>query len=160
MQHHFFLVLMTSNEVIVATIITTVATAVLSWLFYPAWLSTTAPTLEWEEKINLKRQAQQTPILLSIVIPAYNEEHRIPEMINTAHQYLKSTNGRAVLSKLCEYSRKLGNINDGKNYAIEWVIVDDGSTDGTCGIVKSVIDSLNSKDNWILVSLTKNSGKG
>ena len=68
----------------------------------------------------------------SIVIPAYNEEHRIlstlEKIITFFHKYRKS---------------------------FELIIIDDGSTDGTCKIVRNL-----GNPNVILLKNTRNRGKG
>lgn len=58
---------------------------------------------------------QKNDIYLSVVIPAYNEAKRIG----------------ATLRKINEYSLK-------KDYQYEIIVVDDGSSDGTCGLVREI----------------------
>lgn len=72
---------------------------------------------------------------LSILIPAYNEEQRLPSTLETVKSYL-----------------------DSKSYDfVEVVVVDDGSTDGTAAIVQQVAQ----KDaRFRLVSNPGNRGKG
>ena len=72
--------------------------------------------------------------MISIVIPAYNEEIRLP-------QYLKS-----ILSYLGE-----------KNRSYEILVVDDGSTDSTAAIIKGFTEN-NPKVK--LIQLPRNRGKG
>lgn len=50
---------------------------------------------------------------LSVVIPAYNEEKRLPKTLESVYAYLKST-----------------------DYSFEIVVVDDGSHDGTVDMVQ------------------------
>jgi len=54
------------------------------------------------------------PIRLSVVVPAYNEEKRLP----------------ATLDRIAEYLARNGRLQPA-----EVVVVDDGSTDGTAGVV-------------------------
>jgi dolichyl-phosphate beta-glucosyltransferase len=52
------------------------------------------------------------PLSLSLIIPAFNEEHRLPATLETASAYLSAT-----------------------PWDWEIRVVDDGSTDGTCRVV-------------------------
>jgi dolichyl-phosphate beta-glucosyltransferase len=71
---------------------------------------------------------------ISIIIPAYNEEKRLPK----------------TLASVLEYMSR-------QNYEWEVVVVDDGSTDGTVSIVKDFISN-NSKIK--LIENKENHGKG
>src|SRR5262245_41778276 len=75
----------------------------------------------------------QRPIALSIVIPAYNEAHRLPASLDLAHAFL----------------------NDGGLRA-EVLIVDDGSEDGTAAVVEAA------QRDWPALKLLKqaHAGKG
>lgn len=73
-------------------------------------------------------------LALSVVIPAYNEEHRLPEYLDRILMYLEH-----------------------RNPSIEIIIVDDGSIDGTSGIA----EHYRGKDTKVqFVKLEKNYGKG
>lgn len=78
----------------------------------------------------------QNPFL-SFIIPAYNEEQRIALSLEKAIDYLSS-----------------------QNYGWEFLIVDDGSKDRTCGIVAAFIEESLFSENIRLVKLGKNLGKG
>jgi glycosyltransferase involved in cell wall biosynthesis len=69
---------------------------------------------------------------LSIVVPAYNEEHRLPPTLARLHQFLQAQPLR-----------------------YEIVVVDDGSKDDTCGVVERC-----GLSNVRLVRQTPNKGKG
>lgn len=69
---------------------------------------------------------------LSIVVPAYNEEYRLPPTLERLHQFLESQPLR-----------------------YEIVVVDDGSKDDTCGVVERC-----GLANVRLVRQTPNKGKG
>jgi dolichyl-phosphate beta-glucosyltransferase len=71
---------------------------------------------------------------LSVVIPAYNEEQRLPRTVEQIERYL-----------------------EGRNLDYELIIVDDGSTDGT-RLVMDAAAARNSKDR--LEALPANRGKG
>lgn len=69
---------------------------------------------------------------LSIVVPAYNEEHRLPPTLERLHRFLETQPLR-----------------------YEIVVVDDGSKDDTCGVVERC-----GLSNVRLVRQTPNKGKG
>ncbi len=71
---------------------------------------------------------------LSVVIPAFNEEARIPDTLKTISRYLAS--------RFEDY---------------EIIVVDDGSCDGTASIVEGLSGEL---PNLTLISYPANSGKG
>lgn len=56
--------------------------------------------------------------LVSIVIPAYNEERRLPQTLERVHEY---------------FSRQ--------SYPVEIIVVDDGSTDGTARVVETFMQT-------------------
>lgn len=74
---------------------------------------------------------------LSIVIPAFNEENRLPRTIERIREY---------------FSQRPGGLD-----AIEVLIVDDGSTDGTARVAAEWAQR---QPGWRLVSNGKNRGKG
>jgi dolichyl-phosphate beta-glucosyltransferase len=83
------------------------------------------------------------PIPVSIVIPAYNEERRVPRTLERIHAYVlgRQTDPRAL-----------------RNFVVtEIIVVDDGSTDNTANVVSSC-------RSWLpelrLVSNGVNRGKG
>jgi glycosyltransferase involved in cell wall biosynthesis len=71
---------------------------------------------------------------LSIVVPAYNEEQRIPPTLERLHAFLSSL-----------------------PYRFEIVVVDDGSRDDTCGVVEALMPRM---PGLRLVRSTPNRGKG
>jgi glycosyltransferase involved in cell wall biosynthesis len=73
------------------------------------------------------------PPKLSVVIPAYNEAHRLPESLRQLHAWL----------------------ND-QPYSSEVIVVDDGSTDGTANVVRAAMVD------WPTLSLqtASHAGKG
>jgi dolichyl-phosphate beta-glucosyltransferase len=145
---------------LLAVTTTTAVTAGLSWIFYPAWLAASEASLAWEE-VQLCRDDHITELpestLLSMVIPAYNEQDRIPIMLRSAHDYLESSKGKALLSELATCANLAGYPTCA---GVEWLVVNDGSEDATCQVVRSTFESLKSTASWRLVSLKENSGKG
>lgn len=74
------------------------------------------------------------PLKLSIVIPAFNEEHRLPKSLESIRMYLESRSLRA-----------------------EVLVVDDGSTDATAKVVEA---SRSGFTELRLISNPRNRGKG
>ena len=64
--------------------------------------------------VELAISTASSPPFLSIVIPAYNEERRLPQTLERVLDYLKH-----------------------QSYASELIVVDDGSTDGTARVVQA-----------------------
>jgi dolichyl-phosphate beta-glucosyltransferase len=77
---------------------------------------------------------QKTHELISIIIPAYNEEHRLPGTLGAIHGYLTS-----------------------RGFKAEVIVVDDGSCDGTLRVVKQASENY---PEIRLVSNGSNRGKG
>jgi len=77
---------------------------------------------------------QSSELSLSVVVPAYNESHRLPATLSDIRPYLDSRFG-----------------------TYEVIVVDDGSADGT----PEIIETLRSKwPNLILIRQPRNMGKG
>lgn len=71
---------------------------------------------------------------LSVIIPAYNEEKRIPRTLRDIHNYLRN-----------------------QDYQWEIIVVSDGSTDNTVGAVKDLSSEI---DNLRVIDFEQNKGKG
>jgi dolichyl-phosphate beta-glucosyltransferase len=78
--------------------------------------------------------AAEAPSLLSVVIPAYNEEQRLPRTIENIEHYL-----------------------DGRHISYELILVDDGSTDGTRQVMEAAAER---NQNVRIEALPANRGKG
>ena len=73
-------------------------------------------------------------VYLSVIIPAFNEEKRLPKTLNEINDYLK-----------------------GQNFTFEILVVSDGSKDRTCEIVENLKKEI---PNLSLICEKKNRGKG
>ncbi len=73
-------------------------------------------------------------IYLSVIIPAYNEEKRLPKTLEEIDKYLR-----------------------GKDYDYEIIVVNDGSKDKTVEVAKSLIPEIK---NLVVTGYKKNRGKG
>lgn len=80
---------------------------------------------------------------LSVIVPAYNEEARLPSALDEALSFLDGRRDRL-----------------GPSFSFEVVIVDDGSTDGTARVAESYAKRRGGADAVRLVKMAKNSGKG
>lgn len=78
---------------------------------------------------------------LSVIVPAYNEEERLPMMMDEALEYLE------------ERKKKL------KSFTYEVIVVDDGSKDKTTQTAQSYCNKYGS-DKIRVLTLAKNRGKG
>jgi len=73
-------------------------------------------------------------IYLSVIIPAYNEEKRLPKTLEVIDEYLKN-----------------------QSYGYEIIVVNDGSKDRTVEVVRELIPKIK---NLIVTGYKKNQGKG
>lgn len=73
-------------------------------------------------------------LFLSIIIPAYNEEKRLPQTLEKVNRYLRS-----------------------KDYSYQIIIVDDGSTDRTKEVIQKLISSWS---HFRIIGYKQNQGKG
>ncbi len=101
--------------------------------------------------------SQPVPIL-SLVIPAYNEEQRLPIMLNDTFEYLNKN--RENLTTLFYDATGFHPIRTQSKIQYEFIVVDDGSTDDTAGVAKKYGQSLKSGDIFKLISMHQNCGKG
>lgn len=175
----------------IAAAITCFVTLGISWILYPAWVVFLADQLEWTvedlssgegEKGDDDDADDDNDVVLSLVIPAYNEEDRISIMLQDAYGYLESPNGIETIQKLQDLNigrkyRTESSTSSSTRRVVEWLIVNDGSKDCTCDAVRTMhqklcknittIQQQNTRTTssklyhrWKIVSLTQNSGKG
>lgn len=126
-------------------------------------------TQSFEEKTyNSKTKANEA--ILSLIIPAYNEEDRLPVMLDKTLDFLSSNHEN--VSNLAMSAHRLScknqdNDSDGdKSSLIEILVVNDGSTDKTSDVVRKYAtahhgNSNGSKEHVMirLIEMKENSGK-
>ena len=95
----------------------------------------------------LHRLEHPSIVDLTVVIPAYNETERLPEMMAATIKHLTTTSAVEGLKK------------DKKKRSFEILIVDDGSRDGTSSTALQLAHKY-SKCDIKVVTLEKNVGKG
>ncbi|KAL7446576.1 hypothetical protein ACHAXM_010258 [Skeletonema potamos] len=128
---------------------------VICYIFYPAYkcreggLGCTETILAGDKS---------SAIDLTLVIPAYNEEERLPTMLNETLDYLDKN--RESLTHLCDavVGNKLRRNKSLIKY--ELIVVDDGSSDNTCNVLRKYAATLTSGDTVKLISMNQNVGKG
>lgn len=86
-------------------------------------------------------------VYLSVVIPAYNEAQRLPQMLEETFTYLKARSSRDA------------------NFTYEIIVIDDGSRDDTCGVAFKAFQSfqdkvIENKGSFRMLKLAQNRGKG
>lgn len=154
----------------------------LFYLFYPAIVARNSD----------RQQAAVTPItlkdpqasltdgrrpLLSLIIPAYNEEDRLLRMLENTYRYLSSpqpdtpsninSKDRSTLPKALETLLQSQNSAEPReNVVVEWILVNDGSKDRTSQVYSSFIENQKQPENsscqmlWKLIEFPVNRGKG
>lgn len=156
---------------------------VVYFLFYPAIVnrrrtapSSPAPIVlasnDEEQKKNRKGAVSakitqlSIPPILSIVIPAYEEEVRLPIMLMEAFEYLNTKNCRALADLISLRSDTTHKEND--VVIVEWIVVNDGSKDNTSQacrdfVLKNTTTATRRSGTqylWKLLVLDVNRGKG
>jgi dolichyl-phosphate beta-glucosyltransferase len=119
------------------------------------------PSMNQQEQQQQQQQQQQQRPLLSIIIPAYDEEIRLPTMLSEAYQYLSESNCIALknLDESCRIGSSLSGriqseeqdnnmMNESQKLrtvsslcSIEWIVVNDGSKDRTNDAYQQYIQS-------------------
>mmetsp|Transcript_4930 Transcript_4930/g.7527 ORF Transcript_4930/g.7527 Transcript_4930/m.7527 type:complete len:348 (-) Transcript_4930:157-1200(-) len=118
---------------------------VVYWVFYPVFSSSSNNDCDGDTLTARNSKSQQLnqikldPTLdFSVIVPAYNEEARLPPMLDDTIDFL---------STWCQQ----------QSFTFEIIVVDDGSSDDTAGVVKSYI----MKHDFVkLLKLGRNRGKG
>jgi len=132
-------------------------TFALCYIFYPAYVASGRGIGSNDVTLSGKKSDGEAPIL-SLVIPAYNEEKRLPIMLNDTFKYLNKNRGN--LTDL--FYEAVGVHPNRKHSKIqyEFIIVDDGSADDTAGVAKKYGESVKSGDIFKIISMNRNCGKG
>lgn len=123
----------TESSLLAWLVVSSVLFLLVLYLFYPALVAAAAPVIRSEEvplsslssANDKKDNKNDKPILLSLVIPAYNEELRLESMLREAYDYLMQKNCPA-LQVLSQSSSSYGG-----PCVVEFILVDDGSVDQT-----------------------------
>ncbi|GKY97089.1 hypothetical protein MPSEU_000667400 [Mayamaea pseudoterrestris] len=109
----------------------------------------------------LSSNSQQT---LSIIIPAYNEQDRLPKMLQAAVEYLTAASHKSKGSSQQQQNPSMQAL--GCTH-VEWIIVSDGSTDETEHVFRNYVTAWANKHSskqvswtWKLLVLPRNAGKG
>lgn len=89
-------------------------------------------------------QSEISKVSLSVIVPAYNEEERLPTMMDEAIAYLEKRCGQSPINRPFTY---------------EIIVVDDGSSDKTSQVALRYSD-LHTTEKVRLMRLEKNRGKG
>eukprot|EP00545_Synedropsis_sp_CCMP1620_P014203 CAMPEP_0119005030 /NCGR_PEP_ID=MMETSP1176-20130426/1489_1 /TAXON_ID=265551 /ORGANISM="Synedropsis recta cf, Strain CCMP1620" /LENGTH=314 /DNA_ID=CAMNT_0006956795 /DNA_START=12 /DNA_END=953 /DNA_ORIENTATION=+ len=130
-----------------------VAVLGILYVFYPALSISETHSKVMEKVVSTTKHGDGGKVLLSFVIPAYNEEERLPVMLD------------ATLASIAKHRKKIvelaqAKVKTTKSTAFEWVVVSDGSTDGTSEVVEKYGRASKGDDVWKVVTLHTNSGKG
>ena len=99
--------------------------------------------------------------ILSLIIPAYNEEERLPVMLDVTFEYLNRN--RDALTQMFNKAvgfQEINRVNTTELLQYEFIIVDDGSKDNTEGVVRKYAANVKSGDTVKLISMHQNCGKG
>ncbi|GFS84731.1 dolichyl-phosphate beta-glucosyltransferase [Trichonephila clavipes] len=99
-------------------------------------LSTEPPSKKLFPKL-----CDESSVYLSVIVPAYNEENRLPAMLDECLEYLENRRTRHT------------------DFSYEVIIVDDGSSDNTTKVALSYVNKIGSEKVKVL-TLLKNRGKG
>lgn len=126
------------------------------------------------KKLTADETVQPAEVRLTVVIPAYNEEQRLRPMLEEAIPYLDEHYGRGSLSsaKLHDNTnyppsnsnavrmRGTKNMTNDDKGGYEIIIIDDGSRDNTVNLALHIAADHSLGDNFRVVKLEKNRGKG
>mmetsp|Transcript_5668 Transcript_5668/g.15923 ORF Transcript_5668/g.15923 Transcript_5668/m.15923 type:complete len:418 (+) Transcript_5668:54-1307(+) len=157
------------SPILIFVSLTTAGLVTLCWIFYPAYVARGGgdrATVSEEQLCPPSDVAHATAApMLSIVIPAYNEEARLPKMLDATLAHLNESKEEVAaqcMDALDTWYEK-GYTRKRVSNSIELIVVSDGSTDATEDIVGSYagrVTQINRSNCLRLVKLERNSGKG
>mmetsp|Transcript_9235 Transcript_9235/g.22866 ORF Transcript_9235/g.22866 Transcript_9235/m.22866 type:complete len:369 (+) Transcript_9235:356-1462(+) len=123
-----------------ASLVTYVFLAVKRWW---EWTRDLESDRREEGKRTLANRGKPSTKRLSIIIPAYNEEKRLPAVLTETLRYLVRRRDR-----------------EGASFTYEVIVVDDGSTDQTAVKAWLCAKELGAEDAVRVYQMSRNSGKG
>lgn len=132
---------------------------IVCYIFYPAYKCKKGGLGCTESILAGDKSNRESDDLLSLIIPAYNEEERLPIMLDESLSYLNKD--RKSLTQL--FDAAIGNNHQRTVESLikyEIIVVDDGSSDNTCNVVRKYAETLASGDTIKLISMHQNVGKG
>lgn len=91
---------------------------------------------------------------LTVVVPAYNEEHRLPTMLDEALGYLERRRHETLAAASSSSASKQQN-----GFSYEVIVVDDGSRDQTVDVATRYVQTYSTERVRVL-RMRRNSGKG
>ena len=108
------------------------------------------------------KEENSEEVLLSLVIPAYNEEDRLTVMLDECYEYLckEDCPSLETLKKAYQNANKA---NKNPTTLVEWIVINDGSADKTSQVFENYVKKLKDSKHpflWKLVILPVNEGKG
>ena len=158
---------------ILYTAICAISIPVLFYVFSPALLARSihdgglgdtnvkeTVLIEGEGETSMEKEAYRS--MLSFVIPAYNEELRLPIMLNETLSFLEKK-GDEVVKTLAAACKRKHACGKSLNRPFEVLLIDDGSSDNTSDVFKRFVNKNKSTYSFAtfrLIRLTENRGKG
>lgn len=148
---------------ILSLLVTCLITGGATFLFYPAILVYYHQAIEHDTTVLRKPKDKDSEVLLSLVIPAYNEEDRLTVMLDECYEYLCKADCPSLKILKEAYQNAIAKKKP-PSTLVEWIVINDGSSDKTCQLFENYVQQ-KSKDPdqpflWKLVSLPVNEGKG